>query len=109
MKSIYLAGNTAVVERERKVLSLKQDRLDSYFFITPGQIQYEAWEDTLKNDLPIKIFLDSGAFSAFSQGVTIDIQEYIKFIADSQLFNLKIAHLPKLKIFKPEFVLVERA
>jgi hypothetical protein len=39
----------------------------------------------------------------------IDHQEYIKFIADSQLFNLKIAHLPKLKIFKPEFVLVERA
>lgn len=34
----------------------------------------------MKNDLPIKIFLDSGAFSAFSQEVTIDIKEYIEFI-----------------------------
>lgn len=30
------------------------------------------------------IFLDSGAFSAFTQGVDIDIQEYIEFIKDHQ-------------------------
>jgi len=29
---------------------------------------------------PIKIFLDSGAYSAFTQGIKIDIQEYIEFI-----------------------------
>ncbi len=34
----------------------------------------------MQSEKPIKIFLDSGAFSAFSQGVNIDIQEYIKFI-----------------------------
>jgi hypothetical protein len=28
----------------------------------------------------VELFLDSGAFSAFTQGVTIDIQEYISFI-----------------------------
>lgn len=28
----------------------------------------------------VNLFLDSGAFSAFSQGITIDIQEYIQFI-----------------------------
>lgn len=33
-----------------------------------------------RNDKPISLFLDSGAFSALTQGVEIDIQKYIEFI-----------------------------
>ena len=33
-----------------------------------------------KKDKAVELFLDSGAFSAFTQGVEIDIQEYIAFI-----------------------------
>lgn len=32
----------------------------------------------------VSLFLDSGAFSAFTKGVTIDIQEYIEFIKENQ-------------------------
>lgn len=32
----------------------------------------------------VNLFLDSGAFSAFTKGVTIDIQEYISFIKENQ-------------------------
>lgn len=34
----------------------------------------------------ISLFLDSGAFSAFTKGVHIDIQEYIKFIKDNERY-----------------------
>lgn len=37
----------------------------------------------MKSD-KVDLFLDSGAFSAWSQGVEIDIQEYIQFIKDHQ-------------------------
>ncbi len=32
----------------------------------------------------VNLFLDSGAFSAFTKGITIDIQEYIAFIKENQ-------------------------
>lgn len=35
-------------------------------------------------DKKVDLFLDSGAFSAFTQGITIDIQEYITFIKEHQ-------------------------
>ena len=34
----------------------------------------------IKKDLNISLFLDSGAFSAFTKGISIDIDEYIQFI-----------------------------
>jgi len=36
------------------------------------------------NDKQIDIFLDSGAYSAHTKGITIDIQEYIKFIKENK-------------------------
>lgn len=80
MKRIYIAGTTILVERERRLTDIKPERLHSFFFVLPDQLQHKAWEDAMTNDKPIKIFLDSGAFSAFSQGIKIDIQEYIQFI-----------------------------
>ena len=36
---------------------------------------------TLENEiLPTKIFIDSGAYSAFTRGIKIDIDEYISFL-----------------------------
>lgn len=39
-----------------------------------------------QNDKKISLFLDSGAFSAWSQGVTIDIDEYIEFIKKNKQY-----------------------
>ena len=33
-----------------------------------------------KNHIPIKLFIDSGAFSAWTKGIEIDVDEYIEFI-----------------------------
>lgn len=49
---IYLAGTTILPERERGVLSIKQDRLNSYFYIKdPDQIQHEAFHANLPEHL----------------------------------------------------------
>ena len=39
---------------------------------------------TKTNEKKVDLFLDSGAFSALTQGVEIDIQEYIKFIKEHE-------------------------
>lgn len=41
----------------------------------------------------VDLFLDSGAFSAFTQGVTIDIQEYIAFIKEHESLLTVYANL----------------
>lgn len=38
----------------------------------------------MKKQNKVDLFLDSGAFSAWSQGVEIDIQEYISFIKEHE-------------------------
>ena len=42
---------------------------------------------------PVELFLDSGAYSAFSQGVTVDIDEYIDFIKAHQKYLAVYANL----------------
>jgi len=66
-------------ERERKWQSLINKRLLSFWDISQNQFNIPfAFE--LSMETKVDIFLDSGAFSAFTQGVEIDINEYIEFI-----------------------------
>jgi len=52
--------------------------LESYHYIKgPGKVK------TIRND-GIDIFLDSGAFSMFTQGIEVNIPAYAKFIHDNQ-------------------------
>lgn len=62
--------------RERELNRFWSNRLWSYYF----------WnmEKKLRTDKNIKIFLDSGAFSAKSIGAEINIQEYINFVKQYQ-------------------------
>lgn len=46
---IYLAGNTAVVEREQKLAELYEQRLCSYFHIVPGQIEHKSFQWIIEN------------------------------------------------------------
>jgi len=53
----------------------------------PGRFKYleKIKKYKMKNNLNnLEIFLDSGAFSAWSKGIEIDIDEYIKFIKDNK-------------------------
>lgn len=67
-------------EREQE-LRLKADNLlESYHFI--GN---ERKRNTVRAGGK-KVFLDSGAFSAFTQGAEIDLNEYVKFCRDNEDF-----------------------
>jgi hypothetical protein len=79
---IYLAGipGGGWTKREREnnhVFILRETLLWSYFYIKQENEIMKVRENELKK---IDLFLDSGAFSAKTQGVEIDVQEYINFI-----------------------------
>jgi hypothetical protein len=71
-------GKPGICKRERELfLQDKNHRLHSYYHMieTKGHLPMNHKVD---------LFLDSGAYSAFTQGVEIDIQEYISFIKEHQ-------------------------
>lgn len=43
-----------------------------------------AWLKEMREEFKLNFFIDSGAFSAHTQGIDIDIDEYIKFIHEFQ-------------------------
>ncbi len=79
--NVFLAGNTGTMVRELGLLQLAHRRLSSFFFIKDdfflcGQL----FKELIMKHPTVDLFLDSGAYSAFTQGVSIDIYEYIDFI-----------------------------
>lgn len=80
---IYLAGTSVSdPQRERGMQKLfKQGyKLHSYYHLFNLE---KAWFEMNKQN-KVNLFLDSGAFSAWTQGVEIDIQEYIQFIQEHE-------------------------
>ena len=93
----YLAGQVGVVQREILLMQAHGRRLvafayvrgqwkhlfscagPDYLSVGPSQFPQNTQDTPLKNN-KVELFLDSGAFSAWSQGVDIDIQDYIAFI-----------------------------
>jgi hypothetical protein len=63
-----------LTEGERAQRDSCENFLESYHYI-----HSQRYVDKLRRD-GIKVFLDSGAFSAFTQGVTIDIGKYCDYI-----------------------------
>ncbi|KKP77707.1 MAG: BcepGomrgp31 [candidate division WS6 bacterium GW2011_GWF1_35_23] len=88
---IYLAGvpgggRPGDCKREQEINNkFNLSRLHSYFHLseTKGQLMKEQ----------IDLFLDSGAFSAFTQGIQIDIEEYIQFIKEHKDYLQVYANL----------------
>ena len=81
---LFDAGNLDPT-REKLFLSSVENRLISfhwYYYDNTYKLSLETLMQ--KHDEQIDIFLDSGAFSAWSKGATINIQEYITFIKENQ-------------------------
>jgi len=81
----YMAGTPGVFEREiLHWAPFLKNRLVSFWDIKNNAFSaresFFYYSTHMKNK--VKLFLDSGAFSAWSQGEEIDIQEYIKFIKE---------------------------
>lgn len=84
---LYLAGNTPGRWKEELVLlskKLSQRRLVSFaqLEIQRMDIVVEIWKRIMTGNAnkKVELFLDSGAYSALTQGKVIDLDEYIKFI-----------------------------
>lgn len=61
----------------RKIADGVQHRLDSFHYVGKGRRLKE-----FKNS-GVKVFLDSGAFSAYTLGATIDLDEYCNYIKEN--------------------------
>ena len=83
---VYYAGNAGYIEREQAWLDLIVTRLVSYHFVKEDLFNsfacFDLVREKMKRKNQVDLFLDSGAFSAFSQNITIDIYEYIDFIKE---------------------------
>ena len=56
------------------------NKLHSFFHSRDGGIESDWWRWCIVKKNKVNLFLDSGAFSAWTQGIPIDIQDYIEFI-----------------------------
>lgn len=66
-------GKMGNCKRERQLSKFFTLRLWSYYYLIENK-------DGMKKKKKIKLFLDSGAYSAKTQGIEINIDDYIKFI-----------------------------
>ena len=71
---VYLSGNN--------VTNLHKKYLASYWYIDNGMRTKDFYIFAKRGKMgeKISLFLDSGAFSAFTKGVEINIYDYIDFI-----------------------------
>lgn len=77
---LYFAGSS-MIEADELILNNKYNRLMSYFN------DKKLVEYYIKNyKYGLKLFIDSGAFTAWSKDVKIDVDEYIKWINDRSDF-----------------------
>lgn len=88
---IYLAGTTVCsVDVGEIIKSLWLHKLHSFYHIIGG-FETEWFMENVKNK--IDLFLDSGAFSAKTQGVVIDIDDYIAFVKEHLAYLSVYANL----------------
>lgn len=89
---LYLAGTTVASSEELYLQELfkKGSKLHSYFHCNSG-FETKWFLKNLENG--VNLFLDSGAFSAFTKGVTIDIEEYARYIKEIEPFLEVYANL----------------
>lgn len=85
---IFYAGTPGIKERAKKTVKL--NRLHSYFNYVEEKLKLRnratIYELNLKkmSKNKVELFIDSGAFSAWSQGSEIKLKDYIKFIQKNQ-------------------------
>lgn len=82
---IYLAGAPGLKSREIMWQRLANSRLLSFWNIHQNEFNVPFAFKLIKRRMTkkIELFLDSGAYSAWTQGAPIDIQEYISFIKEN--------------------------
>lgn len=92
---VYLAGNSQYTPIWVYIAKEHKKALLSYHYVANENKTF--WTRTIKAmvkaNKKVNLFLDSGAFSAKSQGVEINLQEYIAFIKANQEYIQVYANL----------------
>lgn len=97
--NVYFAGTPGIEKRERKWQTLLRSRLLSYWDIQENQFSVPfAFNLIMENKNKVHLFLDSGAFSAWTQNAKIKMEDYIKFIIDNKDYIGIYANLDVIKI-----------
>src|SRR5512133_2802594 len=73
------AGSPGLCRRERELNKIWKDRLWTYYWL----IKNNGIMPEVKNK-KVELFLDSGAYSAKTQGIEVNLNEYIQFIKDNK-------------------------
>ena len=87
---IFTAGNVGIITREIQYRRLFRGRLLSFYEIINNLFASDESFNLItkrNRNMPegrkrVELFLDSGAFSAWSQGKEINIEDYIQFIKE---------------------------
>lgn len=93
MKIFLAAAYVSYGNRQPPKLRQYPDILESFHYLRGGPNMVKA----IRGHAPRKIFLDSGAYSAFTKGVTITIPEYAAFINKNRDIIHWAANLDDLK------------
>jgi hypothetical protein len=88
---IYIAGIGTQIGGNRYTLDQANYPylLESYYYLTKGS-------DSIEDFRGRRLFLDSGAFSAFTKGVKIDIEEYARYVIKNKTIVEVAANLDDL-------------
>lgn len=76
---VFLAGTTVSAPKKGVISKLFQrgNKLHSFYHCVEKGFEHGWWKLNMKNK--VHLFLDSGAFSAWNQGVEVDLDAYIEF------------------------------
>lgn len=90
---IYLAGTSVSKPSSTNLIArLFKNKLHSYYHCLPKGFE-EGWFKLNMQNKKVCLFLDSGAFSAHTQGIKIDIDEYAAFIKKNKKYIDHYANL----------------
>lgn len=79
---IYYSGGLCIEKKDPYLVDLIRSRLLSYHYISPGNTKY-YW-GMRETSGPRKLMLDSGAFSVWNKGKTVDFDSYLKYAVSTQ-------------------------
>jgi hypothetical protein len=80
---LFFAGNMTRVELYFRNIERKH-RLISYAFVNESKGELDLWHEDYGHRPHCKLFMDSGAFSAQTKGVKIDIDAYCDYLIEHE-------------------------
>lgn len=75
---VFAAGSSVDDQTDLKISTI-MSRLLSYYHLTVGGFGTNLWRKVMEG-YEVDLFIDSGAYSALTQGIDLNVDDYIEFI-----------------------------